>query len=118
MSTFVSEFLVLVGTYTRYPVHAVIATVGIILAALYVLIWYQRVATGPAAEKVKGFRDLGGRELLAVVPLMVLLVALGFFPKPLLDVINPAVSSTLTQVGQTDPPPTVPVAGTLEGTAK
>jgi len=118
MSTFVSEFLVLVGTYTRYPVHAVIATVGIILAALYVLIWYQRVATGPAAEKVKGFRDLGRRELLAVVPLMVLLVGLGFFPKPLLDVINPAVSSTLNQVGQTDPPPTVPVAGTLEGTAK
>jgi len=76
------------------------------------------VATGPAAEKVKGFRDLGRRELLAVVPLMVLLVGLGFFPKPLLDVINPAVSSTLNQVGQTDPPPTVPVAGTLEGTAK
>jgi NADH-quinone oxidoreductase subunit M len=110
LSTFVSEFLVLVGTFTRYPAYAVVATVGIILAALYVLLWYQRVATGPATEQVKGFRDLGGRELLAVAPLIALVLALGFFPKPWLDVINPAVTRTVHEVGRTDPPPTVPIA--------
>jgi len=110
LSSFVSEFLVLVGTYTRYPAFAVLATLGIVLAAIYVLFWYQRVATGPASEKVRGFRDLGGREMLAVVPLVALIVALGFFPKPLLDVINPAVGRTLHQVGRTDPVPPVPVS--------
>jgi NADH-quinone oxidoreductase subunit M len=107
LSSFVSEFLVLVGTYTRYPVYAVLATLGIVLAAIYVLLWYQRVATGPATEKVKGFRDLGGREMLAIAPLVALIIGIGFFPKPLLDVINPAVSRTLHQVGRTDPVPTI-----------
>ena len=119
LSSFVSEFLVLVGTFTRYPAYAVLATLGIVLAAIYVLFWYQRVATGPVTEKVKGFRDLGGREMLAVVPLVALIVALGFFPKPLLDVINPAVSRTLHEVGQTDPTPPTRVAQLVsEGTAK
>jgi NADH-quinone oxidoreductase subunit M len=107
LNAFVSEFLVLIGTYARYPVYAVLATLGMVLAAIYVLLWYQRVAHGPAAEGVKGFRDLGLRELAALVPLLVLVVALGFFPKPLLDVINPAVGHTLQHVGQTDPAPTV-----------
>ena len=94
----------LVGTFTRYPVYAVLATLGIVLAAIYVLLWYQRVAHGPAAEGVKGFRDLGLRELArASRRCWSLVVALGFFPKPLLDVINPAVGHTLQQVGQTDP---------------
>ena len=88
----------LVGTFTRYPVAGVVATLGIVLAALYVLWWYQRVATGPSAEGVKDMRDLGLRETLALAPLMAIIVALGFFPKPLLDVINPAVDHTLQQV--------------------
>jgi len=112
LSTFVSEFLVMVGTYTRYPVAAVIATAGIVLAALYILIWFQRVATGPATEAVRGMRDLVGREMLAVVPLVVLLVGLGFFPKPVLDVVNPAVTTTLDRVGVSDPAPTVDAEGT------
>jgi NADH-quinone oxidoreductase subunit M len=118
LSSFVSEFLVLVGTYTRYPVYAVLATLGIVLAAIYVLLWYQRVATGPATERVKGFRDLGRREMLAITPLIALIIAIGFFPKPLLDVINPAVNRTLHQVGRTDPAPKVqglPVSVTSKG---
>ncbi len=107
LNAFVSEFMVLLGTYSRYPVYAILATLGMVLAAIYVLLWYQRVAHGPAAEAVKGFRDLGVRELGALVPLLVLVVALGFFPKPLLDVVNPAVGHTLKSVGQTDPAPTV-----------
>ena len=107
LNGFVSEFLVLVGTYTRYPAYAVVATVGIVLAAIYVLLWYQRVAHGPVADGVKGFRDLGGREVMAMAPLLALVVVLGFFPKPVLDVINPAVGHTLQRVGQTDPAPTL-----------
>ena len=71
------------------------------------LLWYQRVAHGPAVEGVKGFRDLGGREVLALAPLLALVIALGFFPKPLLDVVNPAVGHTLQEVGLTDPAPAI-----------
>jgi NADH-quinone oxidoreductase subunit M len=118
LSSFVSEFLVLVGAYSRYPVFAVLATIGIVLAALYILHWYQRIAHGPAQDGVKGFRDLGGREVLAIAPLVVLVVAMGFFPKPWLDRINPAVTSTLQQVHETDPAPTVPPVAAAEGTTR
>jgi NADH-quinone oxidoreductase subunit M len=117
MSTFVSEILVLIGTYQRYPAAAVVATLAIVLAALYALIWFQRVATGPETDRTKGFKDLRGREMLAVVPVTVLILALGFYPKPVLEVINPAVSTTLEQVGVRDPEPTVVPPAAAEGVA-
>ena len=63
MSTFVSEFLVLVGTFTRHKGLAVLATTGIVLAAIYVLYLYQRTFQGVVSEKVKKFRDLNVREI-------------------------------------------------------
>ena len=91
LSTFVSEFLVLVGTFTRYEVAAVFATVGIILAAIYILWMYQRTMTGPVSEEVKDMPDLRPRELWAVAPLVALIIVLGVYPKPVIDLINPAV---------------------------
>ncbi len=115
LSSFVSEFLVLVGTFTRYPAAAVIATLSIVLAAVYILLTYQRMCTGPATEETKGFADLTRREAWVVAPLIAIIVVLGFYPKPVLDVINPAVTATLKHVGATDPTPVVHVA---EGTQK
>src|SRR5205085_7088537 len=63
LSTFVSEFLVLVGTFTRYKVAASLATVGIILAAIYLLWMYQRTMTGPVRAEVADMPDLRPREL-------------------------------------------------------
>jgi NADH-quinone oxidoreductase subunit M len=103
LSTFVSEFLVLVGTFTRYKVAASFATVGIILAAIYILWMYQRTMTGPVREQVAKMPDLKARELWAVGPLVALIIAFGVYPKPLLDIINPAVHHTLVQVHATDP---------------
>jgi NADH-quinone oxidoreductase subunit M len=111
LSSFVSEFLVLVGTFTRYKVPAVIAAVGIILAAVYILWMYQRTMNGPTAEAVKGMRDLSKRELIVVAPIIAIIVALGFYPKPVLDVINPSVKQTLIQVHQQDPKPTIAEKG-------
>jgi NADH-quinone oxidoreductase subunit M len=105
LSTFVSEFLVLVGTFTRYEAAAVLATLGIILAAIYILWMYQRTMTGPVREEVKGMPDLKARELWAVGPLIALIVVLGVYPKPVLDIINPAVHSTLVGTHSTDPVP-------------
>src|SRR5690348_1016137 len=116
LSTFVSEFLVLVGTFTRYRAAAVAATVGIILAAIYVLWLYQRTMTGPVRPGVEKFPDLRARELWAVGPLIALLIFFGFFPQPLLNIINPAVQHTLVQVHATDPVPPHPAAVTQKGT--
>jgi NADH-quinone oxidoreductase subunit M len=105
MSTFVSEFLVLVGTFTRHKGLAVLATTGIVLAAIYVLYLYKRTFQGTVSEKVQRFRDVNVREMLAVGPLIALIIFLGFYPKPALDVINPAVQATLHDVHKTDPVP-------------
>jgi len=111
LAPFVSEFLVLLGTFTVNKTVAVIATAGIILAAAYVLWMIQRTMHGklnPSLEGVSGLRkDLTGREALVVAPLIALLLVLGFYPKPVLDVINPAVTHTLqTDLGVQDPAPT------------
>jgi len=122
-NAFVSEFLVLIGSFPREPVFTVIATAGIILAALYVLWVYQRVMTGPlrgAAVLASGpgaaadpdlavdrarrrFPDLSVREVAVLTPLVVLILVLGFYPQPVLDVINPSVGATLSEVGLAGP---------------
>jgi len=116
LNSFVSEFLVLVGTFQRYQAAAIIATAGIILASLYILLMYQRMMTGPKPESAAGTRDLSGREKWVVAPLIAAFLVLGVYPKPVLDAINPAVAKTLTYVGVTDPAPAN--GGAAEGTAK
>ncbi len=111
LSTFVSEFLVLLGTFSRYKLPAIVATAGIILAAIYILWMYQRVAGGPVRDQVSGMKDLKPRELLAVAPLIVLIIGVGVYPKPVLDIINPAVRVTMSQVHETDPVPAHPAPG-------
>jgi NADH-quinone oxidoreductase subunit M len=107
LSPFVSEFLVLVGTFTVSKTAAVIATLGIVLAALYILYMYQRTMTGPVRESTKDMPDLRVREVVALAPLLVLIVVLGLYPKPVLDTLNPTVDSILEHVGVSDPQPTV-----------
>lgn len=116
LAPFVSEFLVLVGTFNRYQMPAILATLGIILAAIYILWMYQRTMTGPVVESVSKMPDLRARELWAIGPLIALILVLGVYPKPVLDIINPAVQQTLIQIHSTDPAPVHPVsANTTKG---
>ncbi|EMF57095.1 MULTISPECIES: NADH-quinone oxidoreductase subunit M [Streptomyces] len=110
LAPFVSEFLVLVGTFTRHPALGAIATLGIVLSALYVLVLYQRTMTGPVAKGVAAMADLRARELLVVAPLVFLLIALGVYPKPVTDIVAPAVDATLSEVHRTDSKPARPAA--------
>jgi NADH-quinone oxidoreductase subunit M len=116
----------------------VLATVGIILAALYVLLMYQRTMHGPPrgvllqeepgapstgapvgtggsgatavatavaaapARALARVRDLDRRELAVVTPLIALIIALGVYPQPLLDLIEPAVVATMSDLGGSD----------------
>ncbi|MGH3789203.1 MAG: NADH-quinone oxidoreductase subunit M [Pseudonocardiaceae bacterium] len=121
-NSFVSEFLVLVGSYPRQPVYTILATTGIILAALYVLWVYQRVmqgpvrgaavlgsAEGPGTATAPGvaararFADLSMREVTVLAPLVALILLLGLYPQPVLNVITPSVGAMLTEVGLSDP---------------
>ncbi|KRV50837.1 NADH:ubiquinone oxidoreductase subunit M [Wenjunlia vitaminophila] len=107
LAPFVSEFLVLVGTFSRYKALGVVATVGIVFGALYVLLLYQRTMTGPVKAEVEGMPDLKAREIAVVAPLIALLLFLGVYPKPVLNVIDPAVGHTLSDVNKTDPKPDI-----------
>ncbi len=105
LSSFVSEFMVMIGTYSSaahgsgaLTVAAIISAVAVILAAVYILWMIQRTMNGPTAEPVKAFKDLNAREVWVLAPLVALIIGFGFYPKPLLDVINPSVQQTLTNV--------------------
>lgn len=99
LSPFVPEFLVIVGAFVHSHVAAAFAVTGIVLAAVYALLTYQRIMTGPTPEAMQETKDLNRRELIAIAPVMVLLVLLGFFPQLLMHVLNPAVTHTLEIVG-------------------
>jgi NADH-quinone oxidoreductase subunit M len=102
LSSFVSEFLVLVGTFEKYPVAAIFAVTSIVLAAVYILWLYQRTMTGPVTAAVSGFKDLTRREIAAVAPLLALILVLGFAPGILTKYINPAVTQS-TSLSVTQP---------------
>ncbi len=106
LSSFVSEVLVLVGSYQTFPVAAIISTVAIVLAALYILIVVQRSLHGPTAPGNESLPDLTTRERVAIAPVIAIIIFLGFVPSVLLNVINPTVTHTLTQVHAIEPTPT------------
>ena len=109
LSSFISEFLVITGTFQRYQGVGVLAALSVVLAAIYILWMYKRVMTGPKPQDVEA-RDLGWREKFVVAPLIASFLVLGVYPKPVLDILNPAVQRVLTEVGVSDPPPVVPAA--------
>ncbi len=147
-NSFVSEFLVLIGTFSRYPAWAIVASTGIILAAVYMLWIFQRTMTGPvrgaavvapapndapvggssvadggavatqAEPKLRvRFGDLSKREIAVLTPLVVLVIFLGLYPKPVLDVINPTATVTVNYAGYHDPLPSARTLGLLDTAA-
>jgi len=108
LSPFVSEFLVIISAFQYAWYVGAIAVTGIVLAAIYVLWMYQRTMTGPTPDHVPAdTRDAGVREIVAVAPLVVALVFLGFYPKPMMEASDPYIGDLLSHVGVTDDPPEV-----------
>ena len=98
LNGFVGEFLILIGTFATHRWWAVVATVGVILAALYLLWAYQRVFHGEPDEANADLPDMSWGERLVMLPLVVLIVFLGVYPKPVLDRINPSVERLVDHV--------------------
>jgi NADH-quinone oxidoreductase subunit M len=110
--SFVGEFMVLLGTFERYMWVGGIATLGIVITAAYVLRVYQKSMTGPVGNGLEGIKDLNGREITALVPIVLLTIFLGLYPAPVLNVVNPAVDTVMTVIGATNPEPTVGLSST------
>jgi NADH-quinone oxidoreductase subunit M len=98
LNGFVSEFLVLVGTFLTHRWWAVVAVLGVIIAAIYLLWAYQQVFHGVPSEEDAKTKDLVKVERLIVAPLIILIVFLGVYPKPVLDRINPSVHQLIAHV--------------------
>jgi len=109
MSSFVSEFMVMAGAWQRHPWQTAVSTLGTVLAALYILLAYQRTMTGPVTDQVAEHVsvDLSTREKAVLAPLIALILFFGFFPKPMLQVIEPTSKATMSHIGMTDPAPVV-----------
>jgi NADH-quinone oxidoreductase subunit M len=105
MNGFVGEFLVLLGTFLANRTMAVIATLGVILAAAYMLWLVQRVLFGPITKSEnKGLTDLGPREMVSLVSLVVLVFWIGVYPNLLLDFLHVTVDHLLEQVNAAGSP--------------
>lgn len=118
MGSFVSEFLVIAGSYQNHKIAAGLSAVGVVLAALYILLTYQKMMTGPRPQTEHRVRDLTGREAAVVTPLIIAFFVLGLYPALATQAVNPAITKTLQYVGVTDPTPTNPVQASIEGSAK
>ena len=114
LNGFVGEFLILIGSFPTARWWTVVAAVGVVLAALYLLWAYQRVFHGPVDEANRSFPEIKWREALVLAPFVVVIVGTGLYPKPMLDRVEPAVESLVTHIaertGFTQPQPEVDLA--------
>jgi len=99
LAGFIGEFAIFMGSYLSFPVLAIIAGSGVILAAIYLLWAYERVFTGPITNpKVEALKDLNFRELAILVPLVLLIIGIGVYPKPVFDRIEPSIDLILERI--------------------
>jgi len=99
LNGFVGEFLIMLGAFLRIRLAAVFAVLGVILGALYMLWTYERVMFGPITRAVnETIRDLTGREIAVMVPVIALMLLMGLFPRPLISRIEPSVTAMLARV--------------------
>jgi NADH-quinone oxidoreductase subunit M len=111
LNGFVGEFLIMIGTFITHRWWAVVAATGVILAAVYWLWAYQRVFHGVPTGDNATMIDMTWRERGVMLPLIVGIVFLGVYPKPVLDRINPAVNHLIAHVQHVDPSLHIPTKG-------
>ncbi len=100
-SGFVGEFLALLGTFERHPVLAFLGATGVIFAAFYMLPMVQRILFNrlePGENRT--IPDLSGREIAVLAPLVFLMIALGVYPAPVLERMEPGVRAVVEWVDE------------------
>ncbi len=102
LNGFVGEFLILTGAFVAHRWWAVVATAGVVLAALYLLWAYQRVFHGTPDDDNASTPDLTWSEKLVMLPLVGLIVFLGVYPKPVIERMEPAVDALIEHMEQSE----------------
>jgi len=95
---FVAEFLIFVGSFGIFPYLTAVAVTGVVFSAAMFLWTIQRIFLGPANERWTHLPDMDAREKVALVPLAALMLIFGIYPRPLLDVINAAMTTLVSVV--------------------
>jgi NADH-quinone oxidoreductase subunit M len=95
---FVGEFLVLLGSFAKYPVLVLLATIGVILAAAYLLWAVQRMLFGATSETTASVRDLSRGEAGIMAVFAAAIIGLGLFPSPVLNRMEDSIASLVTRV--------------------
>lgn len=98
LNGFIGEFLILLGAFKSFPLWAVGAASGIVLAAIYMLWMYRRVTFGTTTEENQELKDLSPREIMVLAPILVLIVLMGIYPQPFLTRIAPSVEKIISRV--------------------
>jgi NADH-quinone oxidoreductase subunit M len=103
LNGFVGEFLILVGAFKAKKLYAVFAALGVILSAIYLLWMYQRVMFGELKNpENKGLKDLSAREVVVLVPLLVMIFVIGIYPHPFLSRMEVSIAHLLSQVNKVE----------------
>ncbi|HWQ46483.1 MAG TPA: proton-conducting transporter membrane subunit, partial [Longilinea sp.] len=103
LNGFIGEFNILAGAFNSEalatPIIAGVATLGVIFAAVYLLVMFEKVFLGPVTlDENKTLKDVSFREILILLPILVLIIWIGLYPQPFLDYINPTVNQLLSYV--------------------
>jgi NADH-quinone oxidoreductase subunit M len=98
LSGFISEALVFLGAFQTYRTITIISALGIVIGAAYVLWMLQRVFLGPANPKYEGLPDISPRELATLVPIGLIVLALGIYPMPVLDLMKVTLNNLVKVV--------------------
>jgi NADH-quinone oxidoreductase subunit M len=113
LNGFVGEFLILIGTFITHRWYAVVGATAVILAAVYLLWAYQRVFHGEPTDDNATMPDMNWKERWVMVPLLVAIVFLGVYPKPVLTRIQPSVDAVIQHLHDTTGYTQPGVAGTV-----
>jgi NADH-quinone oxidoreductase subunit M len=103
LNNFVGEFLVIVGSFSANMAFGAIASAGVVLAAIYLLWSYQRMAYGPVPEQHRSLPDLSVREVAVLAPVLALLLVFGVYPRLLTDRIDPTTQGVVERVDPDHP---------------
>ena len=99
LNGFVGEFLVLLGVFTHSWVYGALSATGVVLGAVYMLTLVKRFMFGPIVhEENRNLADVNTREWIYLTPFVVLMVWIGLYPKPLLQLIGPALKNLVSGV--------------------